>query len=497
MLDEKDKMIDSPLLGDLFSSLNKADVSYCLWKGRVDLEKVLAGQDDVDILVARKDSIAVQEILLTHGFKLCQSGRESSQPGLLDYFAFDSTLGSTLHIQLYHQLVCGERLIENLHLPIEDALLSDVVFDSSVPFPSPAAELTVFLIRKIFQNGNIFLRRRAGFSIFKKDVESELDFLLSLTTLDDVNRFVEKTFPQLEFKFLNTAIERITARGYNFTDIIIWLRLRYIVMRKLSNFQRRGSLAKHYEWLCRRCIIFGYKIKHGKKIARQPASGGRAIAIVGSDGTGKSTAVNFLLESLSPVFQTSSYHMGRPEPSVLTRILSRFVRFATQLSGGVMRMPKPGQERDLHWPNALLWLPMLLSVSIARDRFSTYRKIRKDVSSGKCVIIDRYPVPGIEWMDSPMIHRITGSEGRYRALARKEKFYYDNIYAAEQTILLIVSPEIAAQRQISDGYEYVMSRAKKMHKAVSDLDDSITVIDTSCSLKEVQERLISEVWSRF
>mgnify|MGYP000244429710 CR=1 FL=1 len=497
MIDIQNASPHSPLLKKLFSSFNSAGISYCLWKGRVDLGQVLVGNDDVDILVARKDSIAAYGVLLALDFKLSQSGRETSQPGLVDYFAYDPIVGLTLHIQVYHQLICGERLIENLHLPIEDVVLKNRVFDSSVPFPAPAAELTVFIIRKIFQNGNIFLRKCHAFSIFREDVAAELEYLLSLTSFEEVEDFVSNEVPVLNFELLGSAIKIMQAEGDNVSSVFNWLKLRHKVMSQLRDFQRRGFINKNYEWVCRRLIILKYKIQHGSKITRLPASGGRAIAIVGSDGTGKSTAVNFLLKLLSPIFQTSSYHMGRPKPSMMTRLLSNAVRFLTKLSGGVMRMPKPGQEHDLHWPNALLWLPMLLSVSIARDRYITFRKIRRDVSSGKCVIIDRYPVQGIEWMDSPMIHRINGSEGRYCFLTRKEKFYYDHITIAEQTILLIVSPEVAAERQISDGYEYVIARAKKMHEAVSGLDDSIVVIDTSCSLKEVQARLIEEVWSRF
>jgi thymidylate kinase len=495
--------MNSPLLKSLFSVLQQSGLAYCLWKGRVDLDNVLSGKDDVDMLVARKDSLCVQRHLLDLGFKLSQSGREKTFPGLIDYFGFDSAIGSIVHIQLYHQLICGERLVENLHLPIESALLETRIFDRGVAVPDPAAELTVFLIRKVAQYGSVALLRPGALRRFRADVAAEVAFLQDLTSFDNVKTFVGELLPMLDPALLEIAASIMLVlperselgKSNQPAGVLAWLRMRSSLMSQLSVCQRRGFFSKRYEWLCRRVIVGGYHLKYRGNRVRYPASGGRAIAIIGSDGTGKTTAVNFSRTFLSAAFQTSTYHMGRPSPSISSRLASRMVRVATKLSGGRMRMPRPGQSTESHWPNFLIWLPMWLAVLVARDRYRTYRKIRRDVGQGKCVIIDRYPIPGIDWMDSPMIHRIPEAAGKYDYLSRKERSYYEKMLAAEQTILLIVSPEVAAQRQVSDGYDYVIERAEKMHAVVSSLDESIEVIDTGCSLAEVQKRLIEKIWS--
>lgn len=486
----------SHLLQALFLQLQSSGLRYCLWKGRVDAEHLLMGDDDVDLLVAREDSQSLQKLLVALGFKLSQSGREKTFPGLIDYYGYDAELGTLIHIQLYHQLVCGERLVENLHLPIENALLESRVFDDhGIAFPQPAAELLVFILRKVFQNGDIFMRRRGAFKAFGNDVADELAFLLNFDHQQGVEIFAQQHLPMLDSQLVLRALELMHDASDSSSGVLSWLKVRNKIMSQLSDFQRRSFLAKKYEWVCRRLILISYRLRYKAKVARLPASGGRAIAIIGSDGTGKSTALAFIRQFLSVGFQTSAYHMGRPSPSLATRILSNLVRLATRLSSGRMRMPKPGQHQALFWPGYLLWLPMSLAVLIARDRYRTYKRIRRDVGMGKCVIIDRYPVKGIEWMDSPMIHRITGFEDKFKFLTAKERSYYERILPAEQTILLIVSPEIAAQRQILDGYDYVIERATRMHEAVPQLDESIEIIDTSCSLVEVQAQLAEKIWA--
>ena len=74
-----------PLLLTVLSDLHRQAISYCYWKSSKRIESVLAGEGDLDLLVARHDQHRAQAILLGRGLKLFPSVAMRDHPAILSY----------------------------------------------------------------------------------------------------------------------------------------------------------------------------------------------------------------------------------------------------------------------------------------------------------------------------------------------------------------------------------------------------------------------------
>ena len=91
-----------------------------------------------------------------------------------------------------------------------------------------------------------------------------------------------------------------------------------------------------------------------------------------------------------------------------------------------------------------------------------YEDMRRYIGSGGFVVCDRFPMPGLELMDSPRVKLIVNLNNKYyKKLSLLEESYYKKLTRLNITLMLVVSPEIAAVRQPTDGEKYVKARAKE------------------------------------
>ena len=106
-----------PLLAATLGDFHRQAISYCYWKSGKRIQSVLAGDGDLDLLVAREDQHRAQAILIEHGFKLFPSVALRDHPSILSYLGFDGPSGRLIHVHLHLRLIIGERLHKNYRLP--------------------------------------------------------------------------------------------------------------------------------------------------------------------------------------------------------------------------------------------------------------------------------------------------------------------------------------------------------------------------------------------
>ena len=108
-----------PLLLATLGDFHRQAISYCYWKSSKRIQSVLAGEADLDLLVARHDQHRAQAILVEHGFKLFPSVAMRDHPAILSYLGYDEPSGRLVHVHLHLRLVIGERLHKNYRVPWE------------------------------------------------------------------------------------------------------------------------------------------------------------------------------------------------------------------------------------------------------------------------------------------------------------------------------------------------------------------------------------------
>jgi thymidylate kinase len=496
-----------PALGDLLDELAREQVRYCLWKGNVRLTEALGGRTDLDVLVDREQAPVFREILHRHRLKPLVAPRGSAYPGIENFLGMDSASGRLFHLHVHYQLVLGERFVRKFRLPLERAVLDSIRPLQGVPVPHPALELSVLSVRTLLKyRGRDAVKDMVGIRSpgISKEIQNEVAWLLDQTSVKEVRDVLEASGGIVPIEPVCRFLELLPrAPRSGFT----WLRLRRELREALGRLpwgiRLRATIA-YWEAAWRRRGPLGHRFP---KPRMTPTAGGLTIALVGADGSGKSTVAGALERWLSWKLDVRVYYMGSKAPSqasralaVVFRALRRAHRAATRWGGLGSRAARPiGSLRD----TALA----LRYLTIGRDRVLRHRAGQRDSRAGKVVIFDRFPLESLSSderhraLDGPKISRALGAPmGRVRrALARAEERMYRAFGVPDYLVVLGVRPEISAARKPDHEFEVldVKSRAALELAALAEGSSEpvgVIRVDANLPLEDVLLEIKRRLW---
>ena len=457
------------------NELNSHKIRYCHWKSNIDLDKALAGEGDLDLLVDRRDKSKFDSLTLKLGFKRANSRWERQFPGMEDYAGWDEKLDLIVHLHVHYQLVLGATYAKSIHLPIERKYLEDTCMYGEIRVPEKKNELLVFLFRHILKARiyDLLINRK-----IKTQVIEELEYLKSDVRIDEVQ-------PLLEIIGLKQAL---------FEEMILRLCKRsplgvLYVKRKLQRAMRD-----------RQRLSFGFSV--GRPIfariqmrldslfksngqGKMPGSGGFIISVVGSDGAGKSTMVNALRTWLGQFYSVSLFHMGKPPQSLRSYVLLRLSNRMLALGGRGNRGSGFGRYFALS----------IQQLCLAKDRYATMCNIRRLVGQGRIVITDRYPLPELTTMESmSSIAHLQQSKNIFiRSLARRAAIYYESYDEPGLVLVLKVSEDVAATRRPDDDIDGLKKRIEEVNLIPE--KSNCYSIDTDKDLGEVILLAKQTIWT--
>jgi thymidylate kinase len=216
----------------------------------------------------------------------------------------------------------------------------------------------------------------------------------------------------------------------------------------------------------------------------RPSGGGTVVALIGGDGSGKTTCARELEHWLRADFATIRAQLGNPPRS----LLSLFIGAALKMEGALKRLLRrePGTASDLE---------LLRHVCTARDRFRLYRKVQRFTSDGGIAVCERYPVRELPSHVGPVIPALLGASpnGLRRAIRGFEAGYYRRMLRPDVILVLQLDPELAVFRKPGEPADYVRTRGR----AVLENDWTRTVaqvVDAGRPLSEVLDDLKARVW---
>jgi thymidylate kinase len=476
------------LVAELCRTLAAENINYCHWKSNVALDRSASGENDLDLLVSRADAQRFTEILYRLGFIEAQAAKEFKLPGVLDYYGFDQPSGTLVHVHTHFQLVLGNDLSKNYRIPLEQAYLSTSVQEGLFRVPLREMELVIFVIRMVLKHStwDSLLMRHGCLSSSER---RELEFLATPETLAKMDSLLEKYLPFLDRSLFDDCLRSIQPGSSLRHRVRTGEWLQKVLASCARQLQGSDILLKLFRriWQPVQARVF----RHFPR--RRLANGGLFIAIVGGDGSGKSTAIDELYRWLSGKFDIKKAHMGKPawsRTTILMRGLLKigtllhlypFERFSEQESYGL----PPDTEQFPGYPY------LVRTVCTARDRYLTYLRARRYSSNGGLVLCDRYSIPGFLPMDGPHCERVSRTMKPNRIiklLTRLENSYYQKILLPDLLIVLRVIPEIAVRRKTDESEVSVRARSTQ----VWELDWSKVpahVLDAS----QPKEKILSEI----
>ncbi len=454
------KVESTDLIRSLCDALNQHGVRYCHWKSNANIEKFLSGDGDLDLLIHRQDVQKFNQIMAGLGFKEAEVPEGRRIPGIRDYFGYDPRLQEFVHVHAHFQLTVGHDATKRIHLCIEEEYLNSVSQQGLIKVPTADFEYIVLILRLVFKhfNWDAWLRLESHLS---RNERHELDWLKKKVSPQKVNEILAVNFPTVNPEDFHRFEQSLDEGKMGVKPVRIGQRL----ADQLEVYSRMN----HWK---SRWIEFTYRIGEAyrrriikESIGKTFASGGLFIAVVGGDGSGKTTLINALYPWLNRVFETMKIHLGKPKWSRMTILIRAFLKIF-RLMGSQPFLQAPlvytNDQEQIKFPG-YPWA--VREVCTARDRFLTYRKAQKFATNGGIVISDRFPLMDIHFMDGPQIERMYGNQKRTRLirwLIEKENSYYRFICRPDLMIVLKVDPKIAARRKAEEDRENVMARTREI-----------------------------------
>ena len=501
-------MVTLPLIADLLRELEARGIRYCHWKSTSGLSVALAGRTDLDLLVDPADADAFAAMAESLDFKRFASHRSRVLPGVDDWLGLDRGTRRLVHLHVYHQLILGEELVKNHALPIERALLDQTEVRHGIRVPLPSLELAVLAIRALLKyRDDAFVRdvtrlgHRGG---LPSGITDEVAELMQRTDVTEVRAAVERHVPMvppgLIVEFLDASKRTPVHAGH-------LRRLRLDLERALRGYERRSRLAivpmrvaaaVNRSRFARAARRLDQRVR-GRPSGRRkrPVAGGRSVAVVGIDGSGKSTVIQALTDTFGWRLNVATLYLGSARPGLGTASVQTMARVARRANTFARR------HMDERNPMAQLSTAVadvgvgLRALAEARERSRRIRLGMRLAADGWLVLYDRYPMPGLAVgerdMDASRLEFGSADPASWRALlARRERAMYRNLPSPDLLITLQVDPATARSRK-GAAPAALNAKAAALDR-LREMRHGGVVIDASRPLDEVLVQATAAVW---
>lgn len=484
-----------PALLEVLHEFHRQQVSYCYWKSSRRLDAVFAGEGDVDLLVARNDQHRVQAILLDRDFKLFPSVADRDHPATMSFLGYDERGGQLIHIHLHFRLIVGEQLLKNYRIPWEEVLLTRAILHPTLPIRilEPTSEAVLLVVRACLE-----LRRLDPMTLCLWQATTR-KFALDRAEL--AKRVDRTTLRDLAAELLGEDLAKLVAEAlYGEQPLETQVRLRRRMRKHCAAYRSYNAVEARVRNAGRALLwVAGSLNKHvlhtPRPWNRRAPGGGCMVAMLGVDGSGKSTSVATTRAWLGSKVDVVPIYFGTGDgrPSLWLRpfkvtmpLIRRLLKSKPRVaSHGKISGPAPGLLYSL--------LLMVWAVAVAVDKRKKLVAARRGTNRGLIVLADRYPQNQIlGFNDGPLLTRLTvvphwlrRFEGAAYALARR--------LPPDLVIKLVVTPETAARREPEMDPAIIRERIAALQR-LEFPGARVVCVDAEQPLAEVVRAVKHEIW---
>lgn len=420
---------------ELCQALEERQVRFMHWKSNLHLAEGLAGTTDLDLLIHRDDGAAFAAAITELGGLRIQSQPWASYPGVEDWLIFDGETGAFLHLHVHFDMVTGLKRVKHLVLPWTDTMFANSRADPATGFPIPAAEMELLvLLVRIW--AKMPPRQRLLGPRIPPHILAELRWLESQA---DATRL-----PQLAAALGLRSGIRLPLGD---EEAVIGLARR--LYGELSSHYRMGwpaALVRAGQLNLRLQATRLWLGAIGPVRYRKTLIGGGAmVAVIGSDGSGKSTVSRSLETWLRYKLDVHLLYMGSGDgrAGVINGLRRRISALAgkKRKEGRVQPLPPPAKPVSFAGKTY-----RLLDYLLLRRKLRLLRLGRRLADQGSVILLDRYPqhqFPAVS--DGP---RQQDGRGFAWAAAAERKLFNEAARLGPDLVLkLRIDPETAQRRK--------------------------------------------------
>lgn len=477
-----------------FHALEAHGISYCHFKSNQHLLAALAGATDLDILIDAAAAPQCEKLLMELGYKHIRSPTWLDNPGVDDWLGYNAQTGAMTHLHLHRYLVVGETGAKNYRLPLEDWFLKETHTRATVRVPAIEKELVLLVTRILLKTDAVavirsLVRRRPSF--IAKDLRAELDWLLTHSSEARLAHCASNIEPVLPRSLITDFVRRYNERRLNIPYL---LQARRTLIRTLRCHRRFSA------WRCtiRNIYVSCLGSRLGRALVRKRKkmlySGSLYIAIVGADGSGKTTVTRDMQRWLGWKLETDCIYFGLPKRAVVRPLLLRSASLFSYLKKRRSNRSNRGRMDILgHLSTGIASLAWLC---VAWQRYRTGKRAQALQRQGGIVIAERFPLRHFWDMREPMDGPRIPLHGPFARLARMERRLYEAVELAER-VFVLKADMVTIMRRRGNGDEQTLNNKCKVINALAESEsgsERFVIIDAEQSYDEVLRELKGKVW---
>jgi hypothetical protein len=482
------------LVLEMLESLRAAGIDYCYWRSTRRLEAALSGLSDLDLLVARGDRERTLELLLGHDFKLLSSLSAQDEPMLMDLIGYDVPSGRIVHVHLHFRLMLGSSLLKLWRLPWDAAVLANAVWHPSLPVRvlDAPTEAVLLLVRTCLEFHFLDVVALRQWRPMVRKFANDRAAMSANLARDEIRQRAT----ELLGSALAESVADIVCRG----DLPS-TELRSRLLARLAPYRRADRLQGSVRLLVRSLLFLGRSLNKRFIHVPQPWShrilgGGAVVAVVGVDGSGKSTLVRALRDWAGTEMDVLPLYFGTGEgrPGLLLLPLKLLLPLVQRL---FPRKPNGASHGTVSGKPPGLLFSALLTVwasVLAVEKRQKLKAARRAADRGMLVITDRFPQNQLpQFNDGPLLPRLNGVP---RWLRRFEANAYDLVdrLPPDLVIKLRASPVLIARREPDMLPDVVRRRTEELMQ-LSFPASRLAVLDASLPLTTVIADAKRAVWA--
>jgi thymidylate kinase len=413
----------------VLDGLDEEGIAYCHWKSNDHLVAALQGETDLDVLIDAARLHDAYRVFSAAGCRRARVSAARNEPGLEDFLGHDDVTGRLVHFHVHWRLATGERHLKRFRLPWERDVLATRVRDETTGccVTAPPVEVALAAIRAALKL-RLRDRVRAGARGRPTGTANEIAWLMRATSVDEVGDVAARWLGERG----RAAVVRAVESGPTMRNLVAVRRAALPALRDHTAWSTVAAPVVRWQrelaWLRRgvtqrlhaRPVLYG----------RGGPGGGLVVAVIGADGSGKSTVTADLRRWFAPKFDTLPVYFGSGDgPSSVLRAPLRAVRrLALGPKRGVERKARTvARHRRAAGAARAVW-----ALTLAREKDRKLRRAGRARTRGLLVIADRYPQNQMSgttdgpllaaWRESPnaLLRRLGRLEARpYERAARE------------------------------------------------------------------------------
>ncbi len=509
------------IVRDLIRRLERQAIPYCHWKSNEHLGAALRGDTDLDMLFAEGKQAHIVELLRQAGFARFRSIWFRRYPAIEDFIGIDPERGKVVHVHAHFQLVLGEKLVKSYRLPWEDELLRTRVWDQEhAIYRSDATwEMLLLVIREAIKltgggkgtpnaTSRVWEPKHAGHEpSTRAGTNREMTWLRERVSQEDLSKLATAYCGPHSRR----TMDRLYREGLSLSALEELRRLILPVFEKyrwLSQWQVTGI---------RLVRKLSYPVSRGLRktilptlpIQRTALGDGLIIAVLGSDGSGKSTVAAEVTRELSRKVAVMRLYMGSGDGSssllrwpldLVSRYVSRTgenrVRQAEQKPGVPEKRPAWTLRKVLGGIFHLAW-----ALALAREKRTKLKRAWRARRKGILVVCDRFPQADVEgYNDGPLLGHLSQSRLpflRWLGFWERSSYARTALYPPDLVLRLLGPVEVLARRRPEMDPARIHKKQDGIRAVRFPRSTSVVDIDAGQSLEKVVARAMSAVGGMF